>query len=125
MTGKGWIGVDLDGTLAMYESGQGIDTIGAPIKAMVQRVRYWLSSGVEVRIVTARVAACGRSNDDGVADSEEFAKSQRKMIADWTRRYIGEELESTSSKDFQMISLWDDRCVQVITNTGLAIEVTQ
>lgn len=36
---SGWIGVDLDGTLAFYDSWRGIDHIGAPIPLMLQRVK--------------------------------------------------------------------------------------
>lgn len=28
-------------------------------------------------------------------------------------------LEVTNIKDFDMLELWDDRCVSVVTNTGL------
>ena len=36
---KGWIGVDLDGTLAMYDGWVGVSHIGEPVPAMLQRVR--------------------------------------------------------------------------------------
>lgn len=35
---KGWIGVDLDGTLAHYEGWKGVEHIGEPIPAMVERI---------------------------------------------------------------------------------------
>src|SRR6185503_6355526 len=41
----GWIGVDLDGTLAEYDSWKGINYIGEPIPLMVSRVREWVCSG--------------------------------------------------------------------------------
>lgn len=44
----GWIGVDLDGTLAEYH-GWDDGRIGAPIPKMVQRVKQWLAEGKEVR----------------------------------------------------------------------------
>ena len=52
---RGWIGVDLDGTLATHD-GKRSQRIGAPIPAMVERVKMWLREGREVRIVTARAA---------------------------------------------------------------------
>ena len=52
---RGWIGVDLDGTLAEYNGWQGPANIGAPIPAMVERVKAWLEEGRDVRIFTARV----------------------------------------------------------------------
>ena len=51
----GWIGVDLDGTLATFDASDP-DVVGPPIPAMVQRVKRWLQEGREVRIVTARAA---------------------------------------------------------------------
>jgi len=50
-----WIGVDLDGTLARYEGWKGADHIGAPVPAMLARVKEWRSNGIEVRIFTARI----------------------------------------------------------------------
>jgi hypothetical protein len=98
---NGWIGVDLDGTLAHYDVWRGEDHIGAPIPAMVDRVKQWLEEGLNVRIFTARVGA-----------------HQREVIAAWCRKHLGRELPVTATKDFSMIALWDDRCVQVETNTG-------
>ena len=53
---KGYIAVDLDGTLAFYDHWRGVEHVGEPIPAMVQRVRQWLSEGKDVRIFTARVS---------------------------------------------------------------------
>ena len=52
---RGWIGVDLDGTLARHDGNQS-KRIGEPIPAMVERVKMWLREGREVRLVTARAA---------------------------------------------------------------------
>lgn len=101
----GWIGVDLDGTLANYAGWVGPDHIGEPVPAMLQRVKHWLSEGREVRIFTARVC---EDADGSVAET----------IKAWCRRYIGQELPVTCRKDYGMIALYDDRCVQVETNTG-------
>lgn len=111
---KGWYGVDLDGTLAFYDEWRGEDHIGAPIPAMVARVQQWLADGYEVRVVTARaspITQVGRSVEKSI-----------KLIGDWTEKHIGVRLEATCAKDFGMIELWDDRCVQVITNTGEIVE---
>lgn len=105
---KGWIGVDLDGTLAHYASWDG-GKVGPPIPLMVERVKRWLAANIDVRIVTARVAG---------ADAD----SQRTIIQDWTTLHIGRPLPVTCSKDFAMIELWDDRAVQVIPNTGKRID---
>ena len=100
---SGWIGVDLDGTLAEYNGWKGPDNIGATIKPMLTRVLHWLESGREVRIFTAR--AC--------------VPEQIGPVKDWCLRHIGVELPVTNEKDFGMIELWDDRCVQVVPNTGM------
>lgn len=112
MSSGGWIGVDLDGTLAYWEPGQEWDgiSIGAPIPLMVARVKDWLLHGIEVRIVTARVAG---------GDSRTDAERQRREIVEWCMKHIGYALPVTASKDFQMIELWDDRAVRVETNTGM------
>lgn len=101
-----WIGVDLDGTLAHYDKWRGIEHIGEPIPKMVERVKNWLSEGIEVKIFTARV---GKGNDKELAT---------KSIKEWTLKHIGVELSVTCEKDYGMIELWDDRCVSVEKNTG-------
>ena len=113
----GWIGVDLDGTLAEYHGWLG-GAVGKPIKPMVDRVKEWLAAGIEVRIMTARVAECGRTNDDGQTDDYTFTQLQRQVIEDWCESVFGQKLKVTATKDFQMVELWDDRAVQVETNTG-------
>lgn len=105
-----WIGVDLDGTLAKYQGWQGITAIGEPIPKMVNRVKEWLKEGKEVRIMTARVGPQSRSLDELPATI--------KAIEDWCLEYIGQTLLVTNQKDFGMVELWDDRCIQVIPNTG-------
>lgn len=105
----GWIGVDLDGTLAQYGGWRGIDHIGAPIDAMVQRVKQWLADGVNVKIFTARV--CERE------DPRE-AEMARKHIEAWCEVHLGRVLEVTNVKDYAMIELWDDRARRVEMNTG-------
>lgn len=43
---SGWIGVDLDGTLAHYDSWRGVDHIGAPVIPMLDRVK--VNTGISV-----------------------------------------------------------------------------
>lgn len=101
----GWIGVDLDGTLAEYGGWKGPDHIGAPIPAMLDRVKAWLAEGKEVRIFTAR--AC--------------IPEQIAPVQDWLKRHGMGELQVTNVKDFTMLELWDDRCIHVEMNTGRII----
>ena len=112
MSNKGWIGVDLDGTLAHYDGWIGIHHIGEPIAPMVDRVKRWRSEGREVRIFTARI-------DGGLGSKEaEDVAEVRRFIEEWCAQHVGEVLPVTNVKDFGMIELWDDRAVQVRVNTG-------
>lgn len=120
---SGWIGVDLDGTLAMYEGWKGIEEIGEPVPAMLERVLEWLNDGKEVRIVTARVY-CGESGEPA-GDRYRDAQFSRTLIEKWCLKYIGVKLPITCCKDFGMITLWDDRVVQVKLNTGEPVDGSQ
>ena len=108
MSKRGWIGVDLDGTLAHYDNWVSPDHIGEPIPAMVERVKGWLGEGIEVRIMTAR--------------AWEAPQEIISTIQDWAETHIGHRLPVTCTKDYGMIQLWDDRAVQVIPNTGQPVQ---
>jgi hypothetical protein len=43
---------------------------------------------------------------------------QRTLINAWSRACIGQIIPITACKDFHMYLLYDDRCVQVVPNTG-------
>ena len=109
---RGWIGVDLDKTLAYYDGWQGADHIGEPIPAMLARVKEWLAHGIEVRIFTARAYSDGKPKRE--VDKQVFLDAMKG----WMLKHIGVELKVTCVKDFDMVQLWDDRAVQVIPNTG-------
>jgi len=99
---KGWIGVDLDGTLARYDGWVGPEYIGEPIPEMLERVKQWVSNGQTVKIFTARCSV----------------PEQVAPVASWLERHGIGGLEITNVKDFAMFELWDDRCIRVIPNTG-------
>jgi hypothetical protein len=102
---KPFIGVDLDGTLAMHPEWtipRGPEDIGEPITEMVERVKQWLAEGKEVKIFTAR--AC---NDKNIAP-----------IKVWCKKYLGKELEVTNTKTPDMMEIWDDRAIGIVRNTG-------
>jgi hypothetical protein len=101
----GWIGVDLDGTLAHYDHWRGMDHIGAPVPAMLARVKGWIAAGQRVKIFTARVSEPGA----------------KPYIIEWLAQHGIPGLEITCTKDLKMVELWDDRCVQVIANTGVPV----
>jgi len=107
-TKPGWIGVDLDGTLAYY-AGWDPDNlgIGEPIPAMLERVKFWVANGHTVKIMTARVA------------HEHGSAFVRQEIEEWCLKHIGRKLEVTCQKDYAMIELWDDRAVRVKANEGV------
>ena len=107
----GWIGVDLDGTLAHYDGWKGIEHVGAPVPAMLERVKSWLDAGRTVKIFTARVCR----------EAEEVTAH----IHAWCATHGLPALEVTNIKDFGMIELWDDRAVQVVPNTGARADGAQ
>jgi len=109
---KGWIGVDLDGTLAIYDGWKGIEHIGEPILPMVDRVKQWIADGRDVRIMTARVS------EQSLKANSVYLDAIVAPIQRWCLKHIGYKLPVTCKKDLEMIELWDDRCVQVIPNTG-------
>lgn len=118
----GWIGVDLDGTLAVYRGWNG-GAIGEPVPLMVERVKRWLSDGQDVRIFTARVGVCGEYSTESLRTAnEEFAIEQAQLIGDWCEKHIGKRLKVTAIKDFTMIELWDDRAIQIEPNTGKRVD---
>ena len=104
----GWVGVDLDGVLASYEHWIGEEHVGEPIIPMIRLVQHLLTNGYDVRIFTARVA--GKT-------PPELEKITRAIDA-WCIKHIGRALPITCIKDYNMIVLYDDRCVQMIPNTG-------
>ena len=108
---EGWVGVDLDGTLAHWVEWVHHAAIGEPIPAMVDRVKRWLAQGRKVKIFTARMS---------VAD-EDMRMEIELAIRLWTLTHLGQALEATCIKDIYMIELWDDRAVQVRTNQGTPI----
>lgn len=103
-----WVGVDLDGTLAVYDEYVSHTHIGAPIPKMVDRVNEWLDNGVNVKIFTARAAEPDPKRKLEVLTA----------IAQWSLDVFGVALPVTCIKDYGMVQLWDDRCVQIIPNTG-------
>lgn len=118
----GWVGFDLDGTLAHYDHWRGIEHIGDPVPAMVDLVKQYLKAGVEVRIFTARVAReLDLFNDESTKADYEEADLVRTTIGKWCEQHIGQLLPVTCSKDMHMALLYDDRCFQVEQNTGTLI----
>lgn len=97
-----WYGVDLDGTLAVWNASSTLDRIGAPIPAMVDLVRRMVDNGIRVKIFTAR--ACD--------------PAQIPKIRAWMNQNGLPDLEITNVKDYYMERLYDDRVIRVERNTG-------
>jgi len=110
---KGWIGFDLDGTLAIkdFENGNFPDDkvppIGEPIESMINIVKEYINKGENVKIFSARV-----SHGSGEIDK----------IKSWCLKHIGIELDATNVKDPMCKKIYDDIAVQVIKNKGIVIE---
>lgn len=108
---KGWVGFDLDGTIAYYDGWKGINHIGEPIWPMIETMKKFLEQDYyDVKIFTARM-----SNDE---ESKIFLPCLHKWLIE---RCGLPKLEATCKKDFQMVMLFDDRAIQVIRNTGKII----
>ena len=111
--GRKWTGFDLDGTLAEYSGWEGIEHIGKPIEAMCSLIKKLHSEGEEVKIVTARVAP----RKDGIDPAK-----AKEYIEKWCEKNLGFVPHITHEKDSLMKTLYDDRVVQVIPNTGVTVE---
>jgi hypothetical protein len=102
----------LDGTLAEYHGwNEDLTDIGPPIPAMLERVKIWLDAGHRVKIFTARVDSKDPEELNQIVCAIQF----------WCKKHIGVILHITNVKDYGMIQLWDDRCVQVHPNTGIPV----
>ena len=101
---QGWIGVDLDGTLAEYHGSKRTGAVGPPIRRMRLRVVRWLAEGKDVRIFTAREEKCYPG------------------IERWCLKHLGQKLPITNKKDLAMVEMWDDLAIQVVKNTGRRVD---
>lgn len=103
---EGWIGVDLDGTLAYSDPQSSMSKIGEPVPKMVNLVIQLSNEGFRVKIFTARASDA----------------KQIPLVHKWLRDNGLPEFEITNIKDYEMIRLYDDRAIQVIPNTGELVE---
>lgn len=107
-----WVGVDLDGTLAVYHGWVEEGHIGRPLMPMVRRVRQLLAAGWEVKILTARMGEAIPSDKEAVLAA----------IRDFCLEQFSVALPVVAAKDQKMVEFYDDRCRQVVSNDGTTVE---
>jgi hypothetical protein len=106
---QGWIGFDLDATIAKYYNGQSKNVVGKLIDGEATKLlKKFLKEGKRCKIVTARV---------GSGTPKEIAQ-QTKLVEKWTLKFFGVKLPVVAHKDSAMIMLYDDRATGVEPNTG-------
>jgi hypothetical protein len=127
----GWIGIDLDRTLAEYHKWEGYEAIGKPIPTVLDFVKRLIVEGKEVRIFTARAHPIVQPVREQFTEYQiglvsHFPELQGAMracnaIREWCIEHIGRTLTITCVKDYHMDTLYDDRAVQVVANKGLKV----
>lgn len=128
----GWIGVDLDRTVAKYENWQGYEHIGKPIEPILNMVKTLVKQKQEVRIFTARAYPITQPVHTKFSDDDlKHALSRPELlgamkacnaIIDWCELHVGKRLPITCIKDYHMDTLYDDRAIQVMPNRGLVVQ---
>ena len=116
---RGWIGFDLDGTLAHYDGWKHPLHIGDPVVEMVREVHRILREDThDIRIFTARVSPECLEWNQGVSKAQIV-----ECIQDWCEEHLfGQRFEVTHEKDGLMKTCYDDRSTQVQCNTGHTLE---
>lgn len=115
----GTIAVDLDGTLARYDKWVAWNVIGPIIEPMKQRILTWLAEGKEVVIFTARA---GYDTDTCRVSGFTFTRDDVvAVVQGWLEANGLPRLAVTHEKTDAMIEIWDDRAVQVVSNTGATL----
>lgn len=98
---KGYVAFDFDKTIAVRNSGDSIFKAGAPIRAMVDLMKKYLSEGRKVKVLTARKG-----------------ELQQRPVVKFLKDNGFPPLEVINCKDSNLDILYDDKCIQVELNTG-------
>jgi len=101
-----WVGVALDGTLAIHGS-DWQTSVGQPIQPMVDRVKTLLKKGFRVKIFTARAS-----------EPKQTPIVQAWCVVQGLVYDDGTPLEVTNVKDYSCIQIWDDRAIAIEHGTG-------
>lgn len=124
----GWVGVDFDGVLVEWDP-KYLPAHGPVIPAGVALLQRLLDEGVEVRIFTARVqpspdepAWWAAMAELEYTDPAIWLRDQVALIQVFCREQVGQVLPITAAKDYKMITCYDDRSVQMISNTGESLD---
>lgn len=96
------IAIDLDRTLAYFDGWDGIESIGKPIKSVVDRALAKEKEGYTIKIFTARA----------------IDKRCIDPIKNWLKFYDLPNWEITNMKDPSMKEIWDDLAITIGNNTG-------
>ena len=128
MNHQPWVAVDLDGTLAHFDTWKGIDHIGDPVPEMHRFVKEMLNKGMDVRIFTARIfplTFVSDTENPTIIDLESAPSDNSRQAAAYIQAYclkhFGRKLPITSQKDPGMSVMYDDVARQVVTNTGVIV----
>jgi len=109
------IALDFDRSLAFYYGGKdAIKSVGAPIPAMVDKVKKWLDKGYKISIFTARVAPVGKYGPR----SDSFIREQEDMIRAFLKNSGLPEFEITAIKHPSFTYFVDDKAVGISENQG-------
>ena len=103
------IALDLDGTLAHYETWdkQG-NEMGKPIKSMVEKVKQWLKKDYRVSIFTARLTHGALESERQISIIQKFLKENG----------LPDNLQITPIKFHYFTHIIDDKAFHVVFNTG-------
>lgn len=129
----GWIGVDFDGCLVTAPTClREVCTTGTPIPPMIALVKALLAEGRDVRIFTARVGPATDAEctaglkaggiDPGPLPRLDWHNYQQTLLETWCLEHLGQVLPLTCVKDLHLTQFYDDRCIQVETNTGRVLQ---
>lgn len=128
-----WLGIDFDGTLSKYDGWVSCSHVGDPVSQMVDRIKFFQKKfpDIEVRIFTARwypmaYVLRDKITQEDILQCEPNSDEHRSFLSAFAIQvfcldHFGFVVPITCMKDFGMIELWDDRCVQVYPNEGIFV----
>ena len=101
---NGWIGVDLDGTLAHSDEGCGPDQIGVPVPEMVDKVKQWISYIYQLARMLDNYQRDPMLRRDPAAIQNELARIQAAMQKETNPNLITESKNLAASKQKYLLT---------------------